>query len=88
MTMPEDVERLYDELSGHREEPPQSNEYNPDDPLGLSSGRVTCTMTTLIDPWEEATAEVFVQDGNGNWVMDEETRNRRDMLIRSCRQWL
>lgn len=88
MTMPEDYERLYDELSGHREDPPPSNEYNPDDPLGLSSGRVTCTMTTLIDPWEEATAEVFVQDGNGNWVMDEETRNRRDMLIRSYRQWL
>jgi len=82
----EDFERLYDELLGHREEPPQSNEYNPDDPLGLSSGRVTCTMATLIDPWEEAISEVFVQDGNGNWIMDEETRNRRDMLIRSCRQ--
>lgn len=49
MTMPEDFERLYDELSGHREKPPQSNEYDPDDPLGLRSGRVTCTMATLID---------------------------------------
>jgi len=85
MTGLDDFERLYDELLGHREEPPQSNEYNPDDPLGLSSGRVTCTMATLIDPWEEAISEAFVQDGNGNWIMDEETRNRRDMLIR---QWL
>jgi hypothetical protein len=33
----EDFERLYDELSGHREEPPQSNEYDPYGPLGLSS---------------------------------------------------
>lgn len=49
MTGPEDYERLYDELSGHREKPPQSNEYNPDDPLGLSSDRVTCTMATLVD---------------------------------------
>ena len=59
MTLPEDVERLYDELSGHREKPPQSNEYDPDDPLGLISGRVSCTMATLIDPWEEAAAEVL-----------------------------
>jgi hypothetical protein len=44
-------------------------------------------MATLVDPWEEATAEVFTQDGNGNWIMDEESRNRRDMLIRSYRQW-
>ena len=47
--MHEDYERLYDELSGHREKPPQSNEYDPDDPLGLISGRVSCTMATLID---------------------------------------
>lgn len=86
MSMYDDFERLYDELSGHRDEPPRSNEYNPDDPLGLSSGRVTCTLTTLIDPREEATAEVFVQDGNGNWVVDEESKNSRDMLIRSYRQ--
>lgn len=65
--MHEDYERLYDELSGHREKPPQSNEYDPDDPLGLSSGRVTCTMATLVDPWDEATAEVFTQDGDGTW---------------------
>ena len=25
---------------------------------------------TLIDPWEEATAEAFVQDENGNWIVD------------------
>jgi hypothetical protein len=68
----EDFERLYDELSGHREEPPQSNEYNPDDPLGLSSGRVTCTMATLIDPWEEATAEVFTQN-TGKTATDHES---------------
>lgn len=88
MTILEDFERLYDELSGHPDKPPQSNEYDPDDPLGLSSCRMTCTMATLIDPWEEATAEVFVQDGNGNWIMDEESRDSRDMLIRSYRQWL
>ena len=87
MTLPEDVERLYDELSGHREKPPQSNEYDPDDPLGLISGRVTCTMATLINPWVEATAEVFTQDGNGNWIVDEESKNSRDALIRSYRQW-
>ena len=49
MTMPEDFERLYDELSGHREKPPQSNEYDPNDPLGLGSGKVTCPMATLVD---------------------------------------
>ena len=69
--MPEDFERPYDELSGQCEKTIQSNDYNPDDPLGLSSGRVTCTMATLIDPWDEATAEVFVQDGNGKWIADE-----------------
>ena len=63
-------------------------EYDPDDPLGLSYGRVTCTMATLIGPWEEATAEVFTQDENGNWIADEESKNSRDMLIRSYRQWL
>lgn len=88
MTIPEDFERLYDELSGHREKPPQSDEYNPDDPLGLRSSRVTCTMATLIDPWDEATAEVFVQNGNGNWIADEESRDSREMLIRSYWQWL
>lgn len=65
-----------------------ANEYDPDDPLGLSSGMVSCTMTAMIDPWEEATAEIFVQDGNGNWIVDEDSRNDRDMLIRSYRQWL
>ena len=88
MSRYDDLERLYDELSGHCEKPPQSNEYNPDDPLGLSSGRVSCTMATLIDPFEEETAEVFTQDGNGNWIVDEESKNSRDMLIRSYRQWL
>lgn len=82
MSRYDNLERLYDELSGHREKPPQSNEYNPDDPLGLSSGRVSCTMATLIDPLEEATAEVFTQDGNGNWIVDEESKNSRGMLIR------
>jgi hypothetical protein len=38
-------------------------------------------MATLIDPWEEAISEVFVQDGNGNWIVDEESKNSRDMLI-------
>jgi hypothetical protein len=88
MTRSGDLERLYDELSGHREKPPQSNEYDPYDPLGLRSGRVTCTMATLVDPWDEATAEVFTQDGNGNWIVDEESKNSRDMLIQSYRQWL
>lgn len=78
---------VYDELLGHREEPPKSDEYNPDDPLGLNSGRMSCTMATLIDPLSEEMAEVFIQDGNGKWIQDEESRNRRDMLIRSYRQW-
>lgn len=76
-------DRLYDELSGHREKPPQSNEYDPDDSLGLSSGRVTSTMTTLIDPWEQDVAEAFIQDGNGKWVVDKKSRKRRDMFIRA-----
>lgn len=38
MTMSGDYERLYDELSGHREKPPQAKEYDPDDPLGLMGG--------------------------------------------------
>lgn len=88
MSMYENFDRLYDELSGHREKPPQSDEYDPDDPLGLRSGRVTCTMTTLIDPWEQDMAEAFVQDENGKWVVDKKSRERRDMLIRSYRQWL
>lgn len=75
--MYENFERLYDELLGHREKPPQSNDYDPDDPLGLISGRVTCTMKTLIDPWEEATAEVFTQDENGKWIVDEESKTSR-----------
>ena len=79
---------IYDELLGHREEPPQSNEYNPDDPLGLSSGRMSCTMATRIDPLAEEMAEVFVQDGNGKWIQDEESRDRRDMLIRSYQKWV
>ena len=73
MTKHENYERLYDELLGHREEPPQSNEYNLDDPLGLSSGRMSCTMATLIDPLAEEMAEVLVQDGNGKWIKDAES---------------
>lgn len=88
MTMYKDFERLYNELSEHCEEPPQSNEYNPDDPLGLSSGRVSCTMATRIDSLAEEMAEVFVQDGNGKWIQDEESRDRRDLLIRLYRKWL
>ena len=38
-------------------------------------------MATLIDPLEEATAEVFTQDGNGNWIVDEESKNSRDFAI-------
>ena len=79
---------IYDELLGHSEEPPQSNEYNPDDPLGLSSGRMSCTMATRIDPLAKEMAEVFVQDGNGKWIEDEESRDRRDMLIRSYQKWV
>ena len=88
MTMPGDYERLYDELLGHREKPPQSDEYDPDDPLGLSSGRISCTMRPVASPMSEDMAEVFVQDENGNWVEDEESQERRDMLMRSYRQWL
>ena len=88
MTLNSGYKDIYDELLGHCEEPPQSNEYNPDDPLGLSSGRMSCTMATRIGPLEEEMAEVFVQDGNGKWIEDEESRDRRDMLIRSYQKWV
>ena len=88
MSKHENLDRLYDELLGHGEKTPQSNEYNPDDPLGLSSGRMSCTMATRIDPLAEEMAEVFVQDENGKWIQDEKSRGRRDMLIRSYRKWL
>lgn len=62
---------IYDELLGKKEPPVQSSEYDPYDPLGLSSGRISCTMRPLPSPVEEELAEVFVQDGHGNWVTDE-----------------
>ena len=78
---------FYDKLLGHREEPTPSTEYDPDDPLGLSSGRISCTMRPVASPMSMDMAEVFVQDPEGNWVEDEESAGRRDMLMRSLRQF-
>lgn len=78
----------YDELLGHWEEPAPSTEYNPYDPLGLSSGRISCTMRPVASSLSEDMAEVFVQDSEGNWVKDEESEKRRDMLMRSLMQWM
>lgn len=79
---------FYDELLGHREEPTTSTGYDPYDPLGLSSGRISCTMRPVASPMSEDMAEVFVQDSEGNWVEDEESAERRDTLMRSLRQWM
>ena len=79
---------FYDELLDHREEPTSSTEYDPYDPLGLSSGRISCTMRPVASPMSEDMAEVFVQDAEGNWVKDEASEKRRDMLMRSLQQWL
>ena len=79
---------FYDELLGHREEPVPSTGYDPYDPLGLSSGRISCTMRPVASPMSVGMAEVFVQDPEGNWVEDEESAERRDMLMMSYRQWL
>lgn len=79
---------FYDELLGHREEPSQSTGYDPYDPLGLSSGRISCTMRPVASPMSEDMAEVFVQDSEGNWVEDEASEKIRDMLMRSLQQWM
>lgn len=79
---------FYDELLGNREEHSPSKEYDPYDPLGLSSGRISCTMRPVASPMSEDMAEVFVQDSEGNWVEDEESDKRRDMLMKSLQQWL
>ena len=83
-----DFDRLYGELLGHREEPAPSTEYDPYDPLGLSSGRISCTMRPVASPMSEDMAEVFIQDENGKWVADEESRERRDRFTRLYRRWL
>ena len=73
---------FYDKILGHRDTPDTSSEYDPYDPLGLSSGRVSCTMRPVASPLAEEMAEVFIQDSNSNWVSDEESKKKRDMLMR------
>ena len=73
---------FYDEILGHSDTPDTSSEYYPYDPLGLSSGRMSCTMRPVASPLSEEMAEVFVQDSKGNWVEDEESKEKRDILMR------
>ena len=73
---------FYDEILGHGDTPDTSSEYDPYDPLGLSSGRTSCTMRPVASPLAEEMAEVFIQDSKGNWVEDEESVEKRDILMR------
>ena len=76
---------FYDKILGHRDTLDTSSEYDPYDPydpLGLSSGRISCTMRPVASPLAEEMAEVFIQDSNSNWVSDEESEKKRDMLMR------
>lgn len=73
---------FYNEILGHSDTPDTTNEYDPYDPLGLSSGRTSCTMRPVASPLSEEMAEVFIQDSKGKWVKDEESEEKRDMLIR------
>jgi hypothetical protein len=77
---------FYDEILGHRDTPDTTSEYDPYDPLGLSSGRMSCTMRPVASPLSEEMAEVFIQDSNGKWVKDEESEKKRDMLMRTLFQ--
>lgn len=73
---------FYDTILGHSDTPDTTNEYDPYDPLGLSSGRMSCTMRPVASPLAEEMAEVFVQDSKGNWVKDEESEEKREILMR------
>ena len=73
---------FYDEILGHNDTPDTSGEYDPYDPLGLSSRRMSCTMRPVASPLAEEMAEVFIQDSKGNWVEDEESKEKRDILMR------
>ena len=73
---------FYDKILGHSDTPDTSSEYDPYDPLGLSSGRLSCTMRPVASPLAEEMAEVFIQDSNRNWVSDEESKKKRDVFMR------
>lgn len=77
---------FYDEILGRRDTPDTTSEYDPYDPLGLSSGRMSCTMRPVASPLSEEMAEVFIQDSKGKWVKDEESEKKRDMLMRTLFQ--
>jgi hypothetical protein len=73
---------FYDEILGHSDTPDTSSEYDPYDPLGLSSGRTSCTMRPVASPLAEEMADVFIQDSKGNWVEDKESEEKREILMR------
>ena len=79
---------FYDKILGHSDTPAPdtSSEYDPYDPLGLSSGRMSCTMRPVASPLSEEMAEVFIQDSKGKWVKDEESEEKRDTLMRQLMQ--
>lgn len=74
---------FYDKILGHSDTQDTTSEYDPYDPLGLSSGRMSCTMRPVASPLSEEMAEVFIQDSEGNWVEDEEAEKTRNMLMRT-----
>lgn len=81
--MPTSNSELYDFLLGSEKKPdPPSNEYDPYDPLGLSSGKISCTMRTVVHPLEYELAQVLVQDEHGKWVEDKESSEKRNNLMR------
>lgn len=73
---------FYDTILGHSDTPDTSSEYDPYDPLGLSSGRTSCTMRPVASHLSEEMAEVFIQDSKGKWVKDKESEEKRDILMR------
>ena len=80
--MPAPNSELYDFLLGSEKKPePPSNEYDPYDPLGLSSGKISCTMRTVVHPLEYELAQVLVQDERGKWVEDKESSEKRKSLM-------
>lgn len=80
--MPAPNSELYDFLLGSKKKPdPPSNEYDPYDPLGLSSGKISCTLRTVVHPLEYELAQVLVQDERGKWVNDKESSEKRKSLM-------
>lgn len=81
--MPTSNSELYDFLLGSEKKPdPPSNEYDPYDPLGLSSDRISCTTRIVVDPWSYELAPTLVQDERGKWIEDNESIEKRNNLMR------